>query len=186
MFPFCACNALILLGPIFGLSLHHGRGGPNQLSHLPAEFRRVRWVLLCHCGLQKPSHSGFALLEACEGGGRRQGGAPCAPCLFRFEISQILGEAPALTDMLGGQVQVIFGSVPASIEYIRAGKLRPLAVTTATRFATLPEIPTVSEFVPGYESGYLLGVAAQKHARRNRRQAQSGDQWNPCGRAGPR
>jgi tripartite-type tricarboxylate transporter receptor subunit TctC len=72
------------------------------------------------------------------------------------------GEAPALTDMLGGQVQVMFGSVPGSIEYIRAGKLRPLAVTTATRFAALPEIPTVSEFVPGYEAGYLLGVGVPK------------------------
>ena len=59
------------------------------------------------------------------------------------------GGAPALTDLLGGQVQVMFGTMPASIEHIRAGKLRALAVTTATRSEALPDIPTVGEFVPG-------------------------------------
>jgi tripartite-type tricarboxylate transporter receptor subunit TctC len=73
------------------------------------------------------------------------------------------GEAPALTDMLGGQVQVVFGTLAASIEYIRAGKLRPLAVTTATRFPALPEIPTVSEFVPGYETSYWFGIGVPKN-----------------------
>jgi hypothetical protein len=58
------------------------------------------------------------------------------------------GTAPALTDLLGGQVQVMFASMPGSIEYIRAGKLRALAVTTATRSETLPDIPTVAESVP--------------------------------------
>jgi hypothetical protein len=62
------------------------------------------------------------------------------------------GEAPALTDMLGGQVQVIFSTMPGTIEYIRSGSLRPLAVTTATRSEALPDIPTVGEFVPGYEA----------------------------------
>ena len=62
------------------------------------------------------------------------------------------GEAPALTDLLGGQVQVMFATMPSSIEYIRAGKLRALAVTTATRSEALPDIPTVGEFVPGYEA----------------------------------
>jgi tripartite-type tricarboxylate transporter receptor subunit TctC len=61
------------------------------------------------------------------------------------------GAAPALTDLLGGQVQLMFGSVPSSIEYIRAGKLRALAVTTATRSEVLPDIPTVADFVPGYD-----------------------------------
>src|SRR5580704_6733032 len=59
------------------------------------------------------------------------------------------GAGPAVTDLLGGQVQVYFGSMPPTIEHIRAGKLRVLAVTTATRFETLPDVPTVSEFVPG-------------------------------------
>ena len=62
------------------------------------------------------------------------------------------GGAPALTDLLAGQVQVYFSPTPAAIEYIRAGKLRALAVTTAARSEALPEIPTVGEFVPGYEA----------------------------------
>jgi tripartite-type tricarboxylate transporter receptor subunit TctC len=70
------------------------------------------------------------------------------------------GITPALTDLLGGQVQVIFDAVPSSIEYIRAGKLRPLAVTTATRWDGLPDLPTVSEFLPGYEATSWLGVGA--------------------------
>jgi tripartite-type tricarboxylate transporter receptor subunit TctC len=65
------------------------------------------------------------------------------------------GEAPALTDLLGGQVQVMFGTVPASIEYIRAGKLRALAVTSARRSEVLPDLSTVGEFVPGYETSAL-------------------------------
>jgi tripartite-type tricarboxylate transporter receptor subunit TctC len=60
--------------------------------------------------------------------------------------------APAVTDLLGGQVQVLFNSLPASIEYIKAGTLRALAVTIATRSETLPSIPTVGEFLPGYEA----------------------------------
>jgi tripartite-type tricarboxylate transporter receptor subunit TctC len=72
------------------------------------------------------------------------------------------GVAPALTDLLGGQVQVYFPGMTASIEYIRAGKLRALAVTTATRSEVLPDLPTVGEFVPGFEASawYGIGVAA--------------------------
>jgi tripartite-type tricarboxylate transporter receptor subunit TctC len=73
------------------------------------------------------------------------------------------GGAPALTDLLGGQVQVFFGAVPPSIEYIRAGKLRALAVTTATRSEALPDIPTVSEFVPGYEASGWYGIGVPKN-----------------------
>jgi len=72
------------------------------------------------------------------------------------------GLAPALTDLLGAQVQVIFSSTPVSIEYIRAGKLRPLAVTTATRSDALPDIPTVGDFVPGYEASQWYGVGAPR------------------------
>jgi tripartite-type tricarboxylate transporter receptor subunit TctC len=72
------------------------------------------------------------------------------------------GEAPALADQLGGEVQVMFGNLPTSIEYIRAGKLRPLAVTTATRSDALPDIPTVGEFVPGYEASGIVGVGAPR------------------------
>ena len=69
------------------------------------------------------------------------------------------GEAPALTDLIGGQVQVFFGTLPGSIELIRAGKLRPLAVTTAKRQGVLPDIPTLSDFLTGYEAS---GVGAPK------------------------
>jgi len=73
------------------------------------------------------------------------------------------GIAPALNDLLGGQVQVTFASMPSAIEYVRAGNLRALAVTTATRSPVLPDIPTVAEFVPGYESSFWTGVGAPKN-----------------------
>jgi tripartite-type tricarboxylate transporter receptor subunit TctC len=68
------------------------------------------------------------------------------------------GIAPALTDLLGGHVQAMFSSMPNSIEHIKAGRLRALAVTTATSSEALPEIPTVSEFLPGYEASTWWGV----------------------------
>jgi tripartite-type tricarboxylate transporter receptor subunit TctC len=73
------------------------------------------------------------------------------------------GEAPALTDMLGGQLHVMFATVPASVEYIRGGKLRPLAVTTATRWQGLPDLPTVGDFLPGYEASGWQGIGAPKN-----------------------
>ncbi len=73
------------------------------------------------------------------------------------------GAGPALTDLLGGQVQVMFDVMPSSIEYIRAGTLRALAVTAATRSEALPDIPAVSEFVPGYEASTWFGLGAPKN-----------------------
>ena len=73
------------------------------------------------------------------------------------------GEALALTDMLGGHVQAMFGTMPASIEHVRAGKLRPLAVTSARRSELLPDLPTVGDFVPGYETSAWQGVGAPKN-----------------------
>ena len=73
------------------------------------------------------------------------------------------GAGPALADLLGGQVMISFAGIAGSIAYIRTGKLRALAVTTATRSEALPDVPTVSEFVPGYEAGDWLGVGAPKH-----------------------
>jgi tripartite-type tricarboxylate transporter receptor subunit TctC len=72
------------------------------------------------------------------------------------------GGAPALTDLMGGQVQVYFGPLTASIEHIKAGGLRALAVTTATRSEVLPDIPSVGEFVPDYEASTWYGVGAPK------------------------
>jgi tripartite-type tricarboxylate transporter receptor subunit TctC len=70
------------------------------------------------------------------------------------------GSPQAITDLLAGQVQVIFDPLPSSIEFVRSGKLRALAVTSATRSEALPDIPTVSEFVPGYEAGSWVGIGA--------------------------
>jgi tripartite-type tricarboxylate transporter receptor subunit TctC len=73
------------------------------------------------------------------------------------------GLSPALTDLLAGQVQVIFSSLPAAIEYIRAGKLRALAVTTAKRFEGAPDIPTVGDTVLGYEASQWYGVGVPRN-----------------------
>jgi len=73
------------------------------------------------------------------------------------------GAAPALTDLLSGQVQVLFEALPPSIEHIKAGTLRGLAVTTAVRAPALPDVPTVSEVVAGYEASGWNGVLAPKN-----------------------
>ena len=72
------------------------------------------------------------------------------------------GGAPALTDLLAGQVQVQFATMSSSIEYIRARKLHALAVTTATRSDALPDLPTVGDFVPGYEASFWGGIGAPR------------------------
>jgi tripartite-type tricarboxylate transporter receptor subunit TctC len=72
------------------------------------------------------------------------------------------GPNAALADLLAGQVQVFFGGIPASIKHIRAGELRPLAVTAAMRLEALLDVPTVSEFLPGYEVSSVLGLGAPK------------------------
>jgi tripartite-type tricarboxylate transporter receptor subunit TctC len=75
------------------------------------------------------------------------------------------GGAPAITDLIGGQVQVLFSVLAETIEHIKAGKLRPLAVTTATRLDVLPDIPTVGEFLPGYEASGWQGIGAPTNTR---------------------
>ena len=72
------------------------------------------------------------------------------------------GDAPALTDLLAGQVQLCFSGLVSSIEYIRTGKVRALAVTTAKRLETAPDIPTLGDFVPGYEANGWQGIGAPK------------------------
>ena len=72
------------------------------------------------------------------------------------------GTTPALSDLLAGQVQAMFDSTPSSVPFIRAGKLRALAVTTATRAEVLPEIPILGDFVPGYEASGWLGFGLPK------------------------
>src|SRR5579859_6722952 len=70
------------------------------------------------------------------------------------------GGGPALTDLLGGQVQVMFGTTPDSMPHIKAGRLRALAVTTATRLTALPDVPTLSDYLPGYEASSFHGIGA--------------------------
>jgi tripartite-type tricarboxylate transporter receptor subunit TctC len=73
------------------------------------------------------------------------------------------GDAPALTDLLGGQVHVMFAPSSSTIGYVRAGSLRPLAVTTAARSDALPDIPTLGEFVPGFEASGWAGIIAPRN-----------------------
>jgi tripartite-type tricarboxylate transporter receptor subunit TctC len=73
------------------------------------------------------------------------------------------GSGPALADLLSGQLQMMFDSMPSSIEYVRAGKLRPLAVTSAARVEVLPDLPTVGDFLPGFEASTWFGVGAPKN-----------------------
>ena len=73
------------------------------------------------------------------------------------------GGGPVMTDLLGGQVQVLFGSTSLTVEPIRAGKLRPLAMTTATRLEGLPDIPTVNDFVSGYEASAFVGIGGPRN-----------------------
>jgi len=72
------------------------------------------------------------------------------------------GASPALTALLGGQVQVFFSPLSSAVEYVRAGKLRALAVTTANRSEALPDVPTMHEFVPGYEASNWYGIGAPR------------------------
>jgi len=72
------------------------------------------------------------------------------------------GSAPAITGLLGGEVEVFFDAIPSSIEYVRAGRLRALAVTTKTRSDALPDVPTVNDFVPGFDASSWYGLAAPR------------------------
>ena len=72
------------------------------------------------------------------------------------------GAPPALTDLIGGQVHVMFDNLPSSIEHIRAGRLRPVAVTSTARLQSLPDIPTIGDFVPGFETSAWAGIGAPK------------------------
>jgi tripartite-type tricarboxylate transporter receptor subunit TctC len=85
------------------------------------------------------------------------------------------GNAPALTDLIAGQVQMMFADTPSSIEHVKSGKLRALAVATAARSEILPELPTVSEFLPGFQASIGSGRRTKEHTARNYRQAEQGD-----------
>jgi tripartite-type tricarboxylate transporter receptor subunit TctC len=88
---------------------------------------------------------------------------PKALGLLLVNGSEVPGTAMCLIDLLGEQMQVLFATISSSIGYIRDGRLRALAVTTATRSPVLPDIPTVAEFVPGYEASFWSGIDAPKN-----------------------
>ena len=93
------------------------------------------------------------------------------------------GGAPALTDLMAGQVQVMFDNIPTCAEFVKAGKLRGLAVTGTARSHVLPDLPTVSDFVPGYEASALVRAwRAERHPARDCRGAQSGRERHTCRR----
>lgn len=73
--------------------------------------------------------------------------------------------APALTELIGGQVQVIFSTMPPALEFVRSGQLRALAVTSATRSEALPDLPAIADFLPGYEASVTAGLGAPKNTR---------------------
>ena len=86
------------------------------------------------------------------------------------------GSSPAYPDLITGKVHVLFGNLTGSIELVQAGRLRGLGVTSAKRWATLPDMPTIAETVPGYEADVWYGIVAPKGTRRRSLLPQQGDQ----------
>jgi tripartite-type tricarboxylate transporter receptor subunit TctC len=119
---------------------------PEFIAYAKANPGRVN---MASAGTGAPSHVSGELFKM-------MAGVNMVHVLYR-------GGGPVMTDLLGGQVQVMFAPTPTSIEHIRSGKLRALAVTTATRSDALPDIPTVAEFVPGYEASNWYGVGIPKN-----------------------
>jgi len=86
----------------------------------------------------------------------------CCGCRFSAALKPYRGAGPALADLLGGQVEFMFAAAPSTIEYVKTGKLRGLAVTTTTRSEALADVPTMAEFLPGFEASSWFGVGAPK------------------------
>lgn len=118
---------------------------PEFIAHAKANPGRIN---MASAGSGTPQHIGGELFQLLTG----------------IEMTHVpyRGNAPALVDLLAGQVQVMFDTMPNSIEYIKAQKLRALAVTTTARWEGLPELPTVADFVPGYESSAWYGLVAPR------------------------
>jgi tripartite-type tricarboxylate transporter receptor subunit TctC len=136
--------------PVAGISRTHRDGGASIISAktVPEFIAYAKAnpgkLTMASGGVGTPSHLAGELFKAMTG-------VDMLHVPYR-------GTAPSLTDLLGGQVQVTFTSMPSVIKYIRAGRLRALAVTTATRSDALPDIPTVGELLPGYEASIWYGV----------------------------
>ena len=139
-----------------------------------ASFVRVPQVLEVHPSLPVHTVPEFIAYAKANPGKLSMGSAGIGTVqhvageLFKFMTGVNLvhvpyrGQAPALVDLLGGQIQVMFDTVPASLQVLKAGKLRTLAVTTTARFPQLPDVPALADFVPGYESSAIYGMTAPK------------------------
>jgi tripartite-type tricarboxylate transporter receptor subunit TctC len=139
-----------------------------------ASFVRVPQVLEVHPSLPVHSVPEFIAYAKANPGKLTMGSAGIGTVqhvageLFKFmtgiDIVHVpyRGQAPALVDLLGGQIQLMFDTVPAALPSLKAGKLRPLAVTITRRFDAMPELPVMADFVPGYESSAIYGMMAPK------------------------
>jgi tripartite-type tricarboxylate transporter receptor subunit TctC len=118
---------------------------PEFIAFAKANPRKVS---MASAGIGTPSHMSGELFKT-------MAGINMAHVPYR-------GAAPALVDLLGGQVQVFFSSLPSSTAYVRTGDLRALGVTTTTRSETLPDVPAIGDFLPGYEASGITGFGAPK------------------------
>jgi tripartite-type tricarboxylate transporter receptor subunit TctC len=118
---------------------------PEFIAHAKANPGKIN---MASAGIGTPNHMAGELLRM----------------MARVEMTHVpyRGAGPALTDLLGGQVQILFDVLPSSIEHIKNGRLRPLAITTSMRSRGLPNLPAMSEYVPGYETSAWFGVLAPK------------------------
>jgi tripartite-type tricarboxylate transporter receptor subunit TctC len=140
-----------------------------------ATISRYAWVMVVHPSFPAKTVPGFIAYAKANPGKVNLASAGIGSAshvsgeLFRMMTGVNLvhvpyrGAGPALADLLAGQVQVMFPAISSTIEYVRSGKLRALAVTTETRSEALPQIPTVSDFVPGYEASAWSGIGAPKN-----------------------
>jgi tripartite-type tricarboxylate transporter receptor subunit TctC len=118
---------------------------PEFIAFAKANPRNVN---MASAGIGTPSHMSGALFKTMAG--------------INMAHVPSRGAGPALVDLLSGRVQVFFGSLPTSVAYVRTGNLRALGVTTSTRSETLPDVPAISDFLPGYETSGITGLGAPK------------------------
>ena len=170
-------HTLLLCGPVNTINTTLFTGLDFDFTHdvTPvASISRVPLVVEVHPSVAARSVPEFlALAKAHPGGIRVAYAGNGTPQHIGIELFKMmagvdltlvpyLGSAPALADLLQGRVEAMFDPLPSSIDHIRAGRLRPLALTTTTRSDVLPEIPTVSDFLPGYEAGSWYGLVAPR------------------------